>query len=92
MRSGTTLGIVFWTAGSFAGYQSTLPCIVYAVTNGQTIDIYASDPTNGTGTYQLTVPPLVAGVRASTVTLPRDGGRTVHVTIAPPVLKRRATR
>ena len=92
VRSGSTLGIVFWTAGSFAGYQSTLPCIVYAVTNGQTIDIDAADPTNGNGTYQLTVPSPVAGVRATTVTLPRNGGRSVHVTIAPPVLKRRATR
>jgi chondroitin AC lyase len=92
VRNGATLGIVFWTAGSVAGYQSTLPCIVYVVSNGQTIDIYASDPANGNGTYQLTVPSLVSGVRATTLTLPRNGGKTVHVTIAPPVLRRRAAR
>ena len=92
VRSGSTLGIVFWTAGSVAGYQSTLPCIVYSTVSGQTIDVYATDPTNGSGTYQLTVPSLVAGVRATTLTLPRNGGRTVHVTIAPPVVKRRAVR
>jgi hypothetical protein len=92
VRNGSTLGIVFWSAGSVAGYQSTLPCIVYAVSNGQTIDIYASDPTNGSGTYQLTVPSLVAGVRATTLTLPRNSGKTVHVTIVPPVVRRRAAR
>ena len=92
VRSGAALGIVFWSAGSVAGYQSTLPCIVYAVSNGGTIDIYAADPANGNGTYQLTVPSLVAGVRATTLTLPRNGGKTVHVTIAPPALKRRAAR
>jgi hypothetical protein len=62
------------------------------VSNGQTIDIYASDPTNGSGTYQLTVPSLVAGVRATTLTLPRNSGKTVHVTIVPPVVRRRAAR
>jgi hypothetical protein len=92
VRSGATLGIVFWTAGSVAGYQSTLPCIVYSTISGRTIDIYATDPTNGSGTYQLTVPSLVAGVRATTLTLPRNGGKTVHVTIAPPALKHRAAR
>jgi chondroitin AC lyase len=92
VRNGSTLGIVFWSAGSVAGYQSTLPCIVYAVSNGHTIDIYASDPTNGSGTYQLTVPSLVAGVRATTLTLPRNGGKTVHGTIVPPVVRRRASR
>lgn len=92
VRSGATLGIVFWTAGSVAGYQSTLPCIVYAVSNGSTIDVYTSDPTNGNGTYQLTVPSPVAGVRPTTLTLPRNGGRTVHVTVASPLLKRRAAR
>jgi chondroitin AC lyase len=92
VRNGSTLGIVFWSAGSVAGYQSTLPCIVYSVSNGQTVDIYASDPTNGNGTYQLTVPSRVAGVRATTVTLQRNGGKTVHVTIAPPAVKHRAAR
>jgi chondroitin AC lyase len=92
VRNGSTLGIVFWTAGSVAGYQSTLPCIVYVATNGATIDIYASDPTNGNGSYQLTVPSSISGVRATTLTLPRNGGKTVHVTIAPPALRRRASR
>jgi hypothetical protein len=92
VRNGTTLGIVFWSAGAVAGYQSTLPCIVYSTTNAQTIDIYASDPTNGSGTYQLTVPSVVAGFRATTLTLPRNAGKSVHVTIAPPVVRRRAVR
>jgi hyaluronate lyase len=92
VRSGTKLGIVFWSAGSVAGYQSNLPCIVYATTAGQTIDINATDPTNGTGTYQLMVPSTVAGVRATTLTLPRNGGKTVHVTISAPAVKRRAAR
>lgn len=92
VRNGSTLGIVFWSAGSVAGYQSTLPCIVYAVSSGQTVDIYATDPTNGNGTYQLTVPSLVAGVRATTLTLPRNAGKTVHVTIVPPSVKCRASR
>lgn len=92
VRSANRLGIVFWSAGTVAGYQSTLPCIVYAITTGRTIDVYATDPTNGTGTYKLTVPSTVAGVRATTLTLDRNGGKTVHATIAPPVVRSRAAR
>jgi len=37
-------------------------------------DIYVADPTNGAGTFTVTV-------GARTLTVPRDGGRTFHAAL-----------
>src|SRR5437660_2665139 len=52
VRSADMTGIVFWTAGSAAGYSSSIPIVMYV--KGR--DLYAADPTNGSGTFQITVP------------------------------------
>ena len=82
VRSGDMLGIVFWKAGSVAGYASTLPAVMYV--KGR--DLYVADPTNGSGTFQITVP------GGTTLTVPRNGGATVHVTLPPAIARRRAVR
>jgi hypothetical protein len=73
VRHGNATGIVFWTASSVAGYSSTIPSVIYATPT----DLYAADPTNGTGTYQISIP---GGAR---MTVPRNGGATVHVSLRP---------
>ena len=78
VRAGNTLGIVFWKPGRVAGVQSDAPAVVYV--NGN--DVYAADPTNGIGTFTLTV-----GTR--TIVVPRNGGRTFHASLA---ARRRAIR
>ena len=94
------LGIVFWTATSVDGISSDLPAAVYVVPNGNNLEVYAADPTNGSGSYSLTFPGLYTTkdaeysikYRATTVTLPRNGGQTVHVTLTPARMRRRAAR
>jgi chondroitin AC lyase len=79
---GDTLGIVFWTAGKVAGYSSSIPAVMYVTGR----DVYVADPTNGTGTFTVTVP------GGATYTVPRNGGATTHLTLPPPNLRRRAVR
>ena len=67
VRNGNTTGIVFWTAGKIAGVQTDTPCIVYLT---QT-DIYVADPTNGTGTINITV-------GSQKLSVPRNSGQTFH--------------
>jgi hypothetical protein len=84
------LGIVFWSAGAFDGYQSDAPATVYITQDASGEHISAADPTAGaTGTFHLTVP---IGMRSTMIEIPRNGGRTFTTTIKPPQSKRRAVR
>jgi chondroitin AC lyase len=99
-RRTNAVGIVFWTASSIDGISSDLPVTVYVVPNGSNLEVYASDPTNGSGTYHLTFPalyttkdaPYTIGYRSTMVTLSRAAGNTVHVTLTPAKLRRRSAR
>jgi chondroitin AC lyase len=82
VRSGDMTGIVFWTAGSAAGYSSSIPAVMYI--KGR--DLYVADPTNGSGTFTITVP---AGAR---FTVARNGGATSHVIVPATNARRRAVR
>ena len=81
VRTSDALGIVFWTPGAIAGYSSSIPAVLYVTGR----DLYAADPTNGNGTFQITVP------GGAMFTLQRNGGATAHVTL-PLVTKKRAVR
>jgi chondroitin AC lyase len=78
VRAGNMLGIVFWKPGRVEGIQSDAPAVVYLTDR----DIYVADPTNGVGTFTVTV-----GSR--TLTVPRSGGRTFHAALGG---RRRAAR
>jgi chondroitin AC lyase len=78
VRAGNMLGIVFWKPGRVEGIQSDAPAVVYLTDR----DIYVADPTNGAGTFTVTV-----GSR--TLTVPRNGGRTFHAVLGG---RRRAAR
>jgi chondroitin AC lyase len=82
VRSGDMLGIVFWTPGSFRGYGSTIPAVLYA--KGR--DLYVADPTNGSGTFQITLP------TGATMTVPRNGGATTHIVMPSLPPHKRAVR
>ena len=73
VRSGNNTGIVFWAAGKVAGVQSDAPCVVYMTAT----DIYVADPTNGTGTINITANGLKFAV-------PRNGGQTFHGKLTQP--------
>ncbi len=100
VRSGNVLGVVFWTPGAVAGVQSTLPAVISLTTSGNTMHLAASDPTNGAGTYQVTVPgawtstdvSAVMHDRATTLILARNGGRTVEATLVAAAGRRRSVR
>jgi chondroitin AC lyase len=79
VRSGEAIGIVFWKAGRVAGIESDSPAIVYVTAT----DLYAADPTNGAGTFTLTLP-------NGRFTVSRNGGRTFHAKLTP--ARRRAVR
>jgi chondroitin AC lyase len=96
LRRGNTFGAVFWSAGSVDGYESDLPSIVYVVTEGTTLHVYASDPTNGSGTFRITIPGayvsrdvVTTSYRSTTIAVPRNGGRTFHATLTPARMKSR---
>jgi hypothetical protein len=78
VRAGNMLGIVFWKPGRVEGIQSDAPAAVYLTDR----DIYIADPTNGVGTFTVTV-----GWR--TFTVARNSGRTFHAALG---RRRRATR
>jgi len=79
VRVGDAIGIVFWIPGKVAGVQSDSPAIVYLT---QT-DLYATDPTGGTGSFNLMTP-------NGPYSVPRNGGRTFHTKLTP--LRRRVMR
>jgi len=49
-------------------------------------DLYVADPTNGSGTFQITVP------GGATLTVPHNGGAMVHLTLPTAIARRRAAR
>ena len=73
VRSGDNTGIVFWKPGRVGGVQSDAPAVVYMTAT----DIYSADPTNGAGTFTVTLP------GGNTLTVPRNGGRTFHAVLNP---------
>jgi hypothetical protein len=90
------LGIVFWTAGaSVDGISSSLPAVVWITHSSTSLTLGASDPTNGSGTFTITLPGAWSGSGAvtngvtTTLTIPRNGGRTSSVTLKPVTQKRR---
>lgn len=79
VRNGSAIGIVFWKPGTVAGIRSDAPAVIYVTPS----DFYAADPTNGTGTFTITL-------SGQTITVPRNAGRTFHASLKPP--RRRAVR
>ena len=92
------VGITFWRAGSFDGYQASGPAVLYITADGQ---LHAADPNgNANGLLQITVPGAwnVTGatftltVRSTTIQVPRNGGQTTSVTMKRLPSKRRSVR
>lgn len=90
------LGITFWRAGSFDGYQASTPAVVYITADGE---LHAADPNgHATGSLSITVPGVwnVTGasftrtVRSTTIQIPRNGGQTTSVTMTRLPSKRRS--
>jgi len=79
VRSGNTTAIVFWSAGKFAGVSVDSPAVVYLTP----ADLFVSDPTDGFGTFNVTV-------MQRTFVVPRNGGRTFHASLVTP--RRRVAR
>jgi chondroitin AC lyase len=97
------LAATFFTSGSaIEGYSTDAPAIVYAVDTPTTRLLHVADPlANATGVIHVTVPGVwttaearITSVSASatTVEIPKSSGRTVHVTLHPASLLRRAVR
>jgi hypothetical protein len=89
-RRTNATGIVFWRAGAVVeGMESDAPAVAWMTDDGKTLRLSASDPTNGTGTFHLTLPgrftstdaKAVTGTRSTTIELPRNGGKTTTVTL-----------
>lgn len=85
-----SMGLVFWSAGAAVeGFQSEAQAIVYATNDGTTLRLSITDPTNGSGSFRLTVPghyitsdaPFTGDSRATTITVPRGGGQTFTATL-----------
>ncbi|MBK5260342.1 MAG: hypothetical protein JJE51_12165 [Thermoanaerobaculia bacterium] len=97
-RRESSLGIVFWTAGAVEGVQSSAPAILHFAESGRNLVLNATDPTNGVGTYTVTLPGRYegagakAGSRSTTIEIARNGGKTVSVTLTLVESKRRSTR
>ena len=97
-------GFVFWTAGSYGGWQSSAGLVVYATPEGNNLRLSASDPNAGWASVRLTIPGrwtsssapgVVAATTSTTITIPSNGGRAWKgdLTPAPPVTtRRRATK
>jgi chondroitin AC lyase len=91
------LGLVFWSASSFLGYQSDAAAVVYVTQDGNKLHVSAADPTSGaTGAIHLTIPGRYAGTgatpngNATRIEIPRNGGRTFSTTLKPSPAKRRS--
>ena len=92
------LGLTFWRAASIDGIQSSAPAVVYLTGDRNTMHVWAADPNaTATGTFTLTIPGVWTAsgatssrsTRSTTLTIPRNGGQTTHVTLTRNV-KRRA--
>ncbi|HEX8410738.1 MAG TPA: polysaccharide lyase family 8 super-sandwich domain-containing protein [Thermoanaerobaculia bacterium] len=95
------IGITFWRAGTVDGIQSSAPATVYLTTTATGLKLHAADPTStATGSFTITLPgawqtkdvPATRTTRATTLTLPRNGGQTTHVTLTRVPGKRAAAR
>jgi hyaluronate lyase len=93
-RSGAT-AIAFWVAGSVDGIQSDAPAVLYLTDT----TLSAADPNGGTsGSFRVTLPgqftttdvPYSSNARSTTLTIPRNGGRTTTVRLNRAPVKRRA--
>lgn len=93
-----SLGIVFWTATSVEGVTSSAPAVVYIDETDKGLTLSAADPTNGVGSFFITIPGRYTGpnakysLRSTTIEIPRNGGRTFTVALEPAATKRRAVR
>ena len=100
VRKDASLGIVFWTAGSFQGWESSGPAVIYVEETADGMKVSAADPTGGSGTLRITLPgrydgpTAVAYGRATTVEIARSGGRTttIELTTQNPNRRRAARR
>jgi chondroitin AC lyase len=97
------LGIAFFTKqSSIEGYSVDAPAIIYAVDTPSTRLLHVADPlANDSGVLHVTVPGVwtttdarvtAVNARSTTIEVPRNGGKTVHVTLHPGSLLRRAVR
>lgn len=94
-RTGS-VGVIFWSAGSVVGISTDSPAVLYQTTTGSRIELSLADPAQGTGNYRVTLPQRLAlvsadpgvtitsGTRTTTIVVPRNGGRTVRVTLQQP--------
>lgn len=101
VTSGATTALVFWTArATAAGFSADAPSVVYATTSASAMQLAAADPTNGTGSFHVTVPgrwvtndvPYTSDARSTTLTIARAGGATTRVTLTPAPRRRAAGR
>lgn len=99
VTNGATTGIVFWTPhATAAGFSADAPSVVCATSSTTSMQLAVADPTNGNGTFHVTVPgrwittdvPYATDSRATTLTVPRNGGATTRVTLTPAPTRRRA--
>jgi chondroitin AC lyase len=97
-RTGDTC-ITFWRAGAIEGIESNAAAVVFVSGDGMRLDV--ADPNAGnSGTIELTIPgswvtddvPVVRSYRATTLLIPRNGGRTTTVNLERAMPKRRAVR
>ncbi|HET7437174.1 MAG TPA: polysaccharide lyase family 8 super-sandwich domain-containing protein [Thermoanaerobaculia bacterium] len=100
LRNGNT-GITFWSAGTVDGITSSAASVVYLTTSGNQMHVWAADPNAGaSGTFQLTIPGAWTAsgatssstIRSTTLTIPRNGGKTTHVVLTKALGKSRAVR
>lgn len=103
LRTGA-LGVIFWTASSIEGISTDAPAVLYQTRSGNRVELSLADPAQGSGTYQLTLPgkltlvsadPAVTattGRTSTTLTVPRNSGRTVRVTLEQTARPRPARR
>lgn len=89
-RRSNALGIVFWRAGAVVdGIQSDLAAVAWMTDDGRTVRLSTSDPTNGNGTFHITLPGRFTSTDAkttltthgTTIDLPRNGGKSTTVTL-----------
>jgi len=79
-------GIAFWSAGSFAGFVSSAPLVVYMTDDGYRVTISAADPTcAATGKIRLTLPP---GFTPSFIDVPANSGKTYSASATRSVRRR----
>jgi hypothetical protein len=88
-----SLGVIFWAPAAIEGVSTDAAAVLYQVTSGSRIDLWMADPGQGSGDYRITVPGRYritggdVGISASLsgrttiLTVPRNGGRTMRVTL-----------